>query len=278
MYDPEPLDDDTPESADPSWEPPEASPEAHRAARTEALVQLALGISLVAIPWLALKRVGIYEWVATHAPAWHVPSVVFAQGLTALAAIAITIRLRKSNLTSLGLHPLKHRAQAILRGLSIVGITYAFMIPVMLATTLLLQGPAQQAMVQRKAQSLGVFVRIPMLMVLPCAIMAGVYEEVLVRGFLQSRLARLFAGAKPLGLSHKSLAVLLGSLLFALAHLYQGAMGVMQTLLVGLILGTCATTWRSLWPAIIAHITIDTIGLLASRYLVPTAQRMIDRS
>src|SRR2546430_13537240 len=47
--------------------------------------------------------------------------------------------------------------------------------------------------------------------------------------------------------------VLLSSVLFGLAHSYQGRGGVVMTLLIGLILGTSRLAFGSLVPAILWH-------------------------
>jgi membrane protease YdiL (CAAX protease family) len=84
-------------------------------------------------------------------------------------------------------------------------------------------------------------------------------EELLWRGFLMDRLARL-----P-GLSGRTAAVLvIQAVLFGLPHLYQGWSGVIVTGTVGLILGWMRIRTRgNLWPLIIAHGLVDTIMLSA---------------
>lgn len=84
-------------------------------------------------------------------------------------------------------------------------------------------------------------------------------EEMLFRGFLQSRLQQLFArirGAKPL-------AVLAQAGLFGIGHAYQGPTGILVTGTVGLVFGSAAVRLRSLWPVILAHGLMDTVSMLA---------------
>lgn len=84
-------------------------------------------------------------------------------------------------------------------------------------------------------------------------------EELLFRGFLQTRLQALLArwpGAT-------ALAVLLQAVLFGFGHAYQGPTGILVTGSLGLVFGTVYARQRSLWPIILAHGVIDTIGLLA---------------
>ena len=92
------------------------------------------------------------------------------------------------------------------------------------------------------------------------AITAGLCEEFLYRGFAMAALAQA-------GLS-SWLVVLVSSLLFGLAHSYQGRGGIVMTFLVGLVLGVSRLTYNSLVPAIFWHSAVDIVaGLVGKRYL-----------
>ena len=84
-------------------------------------------------------------------------------------------------------------------------------------------------------------------------------EELLWRGFLMDRLARL-----P-GLRGRAVAVVaIQAVLFGLPHLYQGWSGVVVTGIIGLILGWMRLrTGGNLWALVIAHGLVDTIMLTA---------------
>lgn len=84
-------------------------------------------------------------------------------------------------------------------------------------------------------------------------------EELLFRGFLQTRLAGLFRARRHAGLW----AAVAQALLFGLGHAYQGATGVLTTGLLGLAFGLCRLRLRSLWPLVIAHGLIDTVSMVA---------------
>ena len=87
-------------------------------------------------------------------------------------------------------------------------------------------------------------------------------EEMLWRGFLMDRLARL-----P-GLRGRTGAVLaVQAVLFGLPHAYQGWGGVIVTGAVGLIFGWMRLrTNGNLWPLIIAHGLVDTVMLAAGYF------------
>jgi membrane protease YdiL (CAAX protease family) len=95
---------------------------------------------------------------------------------------------------------------------------------------------------------------------LALALTAGLCEEFLYRGFSMAVLSRL-------GLQAWAV-VLLSSILFGLAHSYQGRGGVVMTLLIGLALGACRIAYDSLVPAIFWHTAVDIVaGIAGPRYL-----------
>ncbi|MDX1587969.1 MAG: CPBP family intramembrane glutamic endopeptidase [Oleiphilaceae bacterium] len=81
------------------------------------------------------------------------------------------------------------------------------------------------------------------------------YEELVARGALLSRSRALMGGVWP--------PVLLSSLLFGLGHVYQGWMGVLQTMLAGVVLARLTLHWGTLWPAIFAHGALNALSLIA---------------
>ena len=97
---------------------------------------------------------------------------------------------------------------------------------------------------------------------LALAITAGLCEEFLYRGFAMAVLLHVGLPAWAV--------VLLSSVLFGLAHSYQGRGGIVMTLLIGLILGTSRLAYGSLVPAIFWHSGVDVVaGTAGPRYLTP---------
>lgn len=92
------------------------------------------------------------------------------------------------------------------------------------------------------------------------AITAGFCEEFLYRGFSMAALARM--GLPVWGV------VLLSSILFALAHLYQGRGGLVSTLVVGAVFGTARIAYDGIVPVILWHAAIDAVaGVAGPKYL-----------
>lgn len=85
-------------------------------------------------------------------------------------------------------------------------------------------------------------------------------EEVIWRGFLMTRIAKLVGGAK----SAWGLALILTSLHFGLIHFYQGPSGMIATGILGLLYGLAFVLFgRNLWVPIVAHAATHLISFTA---------------
>ena len=85
-------------------------------------------------------------------------------------------------------------------------------------------------------------------------------EELLFRGFLQTRLTALLGGRAPA----IAAAILLQAALFGIAHMSFGIRGVVTAAMVAIVYGTIyAVNGRNLWPLIIAHGVTDTVSMVA---------------
>ncbi len=89
-------------------------------------------------------------------------------------------------------------------------------------------------------------------------ITAAFAEEVIFRGFLMGRIARMMGDRKGAWI----VALVVSTLLFSLIHVYQGPGGVLRTGIVGFLLGAIYL-WndRNLWIPIMVHGLTNTIGL-----------------
>jgi membrane protease YdiL (CAAX protease family) len=102
--------------------------------------------------------------------------------------------------------------------------------------------------------------RVEMFPYFALALTAGVCEEFLYRGFAMA--AIIHAGSPVWS------AVLLSSLLFGLAHLYQGRGGAVGTMILGALFGAARIGYDSLVPAVFWHSAVDLVaGVAGPRYL-----------
>jgi membrane protease YdiL (CAAX protease family) len=89
-------------------------------------------------------------------------------------------------------------------------------------------------------------------------ISAAIGEEIVCRGFLLSQLERLFGP----GDGARWAAIVIAGGVFALAHLKQGASGVIAIALIGLAMGWAwFRSGRNLWALIGAHALTDAYGI-----------------
>ena len=87
---------------------------------------------------------------------------------------------------------------------------------------------------------------------------ASLGEELFFRGYLLNQIKQLFHKSK----IRNFLAILLSSIVFSIAHLYQGIPGVIKIFLVGALLGIIFIKYKNLKLVILLHAIIDTTSLL----------------
>ena len=98
------------------------------------------------------------------------------------------------------------------------------------------------------------------------AITAGICEEFIFRGFAIGALDR--AGWNVI------LIVIFTSVLFGLAHAYQGRGGIVGTTLIGVLFAVGRLAYHSLVPVIVWHAVLDLVaGAAGSRYLLRDVQK-----
>jgi len=103
--------------------------------------------------------------------------------------------------------------------------------------------------------------RVELLPYLGLAVTAGLCEEFLYRGFAMAALTRV--GLPVWGV------VLSSSILFGLAHLYQGRGGIVSTLVIGTVFGTARIAYDGLLPVMLWHFAVDAVaGVAGPKYLV----------
>jgi len=90
-------------------------------------------------------------------------------------------------------------------------------------------------------------------------VFAALGEEFGYRGYLLSRAATAGGGSA----TAYWVAVVLVAVLFGLGHFYKGRVGIVDSGVAGLILGTAfMLSGRNLWAAVLAHGLIDTCGVV----------------
>jgi membrane protease YdiL (CAAX protease family) len=99
------------------------------------------------------------------------------------------------------------------------------------------------------------------------AITAGICEEFVFRGFAMGALARASWNV--------TLIVIFTSVLFGLAHAYQGRGGIFGTALLGFLFAIGRLAYHSVVPVVVWHAALDLVaGVAGARYLLATAREI----
>jgi len=234
--------------------------------RSAALEQLLLALVAIVGLFGLYAETGVGPWIRGTFGGWAPMAVVLMQGVPALVVVWSVLRAYGESWRDVGLAPVRP-GRALALGV-LAAITGAAVQPLVVAAYLAATGADPSMLLEEKASRMEIFAPIPLAAVVPLALFVAVYEEILFRGFLQSRLLKLFSSEMvPRGVT-AALAVGLSSLLFAAGHAYQGPLGPLQALTLAVVLGAYTAITRSLWPAIAAHLLIDVVGLMAARHLL----------
>lgn len=175
--------------------------------------------------------------------------------IAALLIIGVTIWLRGDGLIGLGFFPPENWGTTILWGI-FLGVAIQF------ASTLVLEPFSDKVTKSTTDHSSFDSLRGNLMNLL--LILVGVWvvvvflEEIIFRGYMMGDIAEL------IGTSNVALAVnlVLTSILFGLAHWYQGRSGALSTGIIGALLGILfIASGFNIWLPILTHGVIDTVGL-----------------
>jgi membrane protease YdiL (CAAX protease family) len=168
----------------------------------------------------------------------------FVFGLAPVYLVAHLVRRSGEGLAGIGLAPDRPRADAT-RGIALFAVVGLVGFGVYLA--------AVELGVNRfvvPAPPLGRWWTVPILLL--TALEAALVEEVIVLGYLVTRLRQL---------SWSPIATVAGSsLLRGSYHLYQGWGGFLGNLAMGVLFCVLFLRWRRTWPFVIAHFLLDVVA------------------
>jgi membrane protease YdiL (CAAX protease family) len=202
--------------------------------------------------WLSIVSVVLITLVLIFTSLRKVPGVGI---FFALAVIIATLWITHSKPSLLGFTSPTNWGKTILIALVCSVAIYFF-------TTLLLE-PLLQCWTHKPldytvfSKALGDWRQL-VLLLLVSWFLAAILEETIFRGFLITEISGWF-NDNLLGII---LSILIGSVIFGLAHTYQGKSGVYSTGIVGALLAVIFVVGGfNLWLVIITHGLIDMIGL-----------------
>jgi membrane protease YdiL (CAAX protease family) len=215
-----------------------------------------------AFAFLRLHAADAVRWMAARLGRnlFELPLVKTAYIGFGVSIIALAwVKLCGERWTEYGLKSMKSLWRLLATAVLLVGVYLAYAIllePVVDAFVLANFGGDKTAAANTFKDVVGDFSLF--LYVLPFIWLFGAFgEEFFYRGFLMTKIARGLGESRAAWI----VAVILQALIFGLAHAYQGPVGIVGTGMTGLIYGFATLVCgRSLWPAILAHGAIDTLG------------------
>lgn len=235
--------------------------------RGSAGVDLFVAVALLLSTIEALHLLNFAQWMQEHAPILGMFWVNVLIGAVTLIIVAVMLKARRQTASALGLGKTSF-GKTIGLAAATIPLCYVSVL-VTVSTYLILSGTSMDGLVQERAAFFDEVPHIPPLIAVLFALFVGIHEEVLFRGFILSRLRALTGSTVA--------AVITSSIVFGLLHGYQGAVGVVQTTTVGLVLATLAARFRTIWPAILAHGLFDTITLVLLPLLGDSLQELANQ-
>jgi membrane protease YdiL (CAAX protease family) len=231
-----------------------------RTARWQAAALLAFFYSLV-------YGGGIFLGGMHHRMAAPIVSAIILGTLLLLATVFF-VRRDASWRQSLGLG---RQPVGAMLGWSLLGFVGTYAVNVVLSGMYLTIHGDLQTVVAGRTTWLVNLAELPVGTILPLAAFVAVWEETVFRGFLLGRLRASMPVQDTRGRARRRdvLAVVLTAIFFGAGHGYQGMLGLIQTTAAGAVLGVLSIWRKSLWPAIGAHLAIDTFGFLLLKALKP---------
>jgi len=182
----------------------------------------------------------------------NLAAVVLVQALLVLAGVSLILSRREQRFSDIGLAA--PRAGDL--GRAVIVLLAGFGVNAALTAAVVVLSPQtlEEHIAGLQSLTLDLTAETPLAAVLALLLVVGLYEEVVARGLLLTRSRQLLSG---------SLApVLFSAALFAVGHFYQGAYGMLQTALFGVVLAAFTIRWGTLWPAIFAHSAINMLSVL----------------
>jgi membrane protease YdiL (CAAX protease family) len=175
--------------------------------------------------------------------------------IAALVIISLLIWLRGDGLIGLGFFPPENWGMTILWSFLLgVGIQFASTLFLEPFSDWVTRSTTDHSLFDGLRGNLKNF----LFLLLTVWVLVAFVEEIIFRGYMMGDIAELIGTSKP------ALAVnlILTSILFGLAHWYQGKSGALSTGTVGAILGILfIASGFNLWLPILTHGFIDTVGL-----------------
>jgi len=222
------------------------------------------GDAWIDLAWLIAAIAGIFTLLILRATAGlflfdHGSEIVvqpFAIGIVLLLVTRWLLRRRGQTTAAIGLarYPVSAAVGWGLLAWLFCVILNAVIVPLLLVFS---GGNHLENVLAERTEMIQIMASAPPYWILPMTLFVGVYEEIVFRGLLLSRLRLALGGSA-------AASVLVSAALFGLLHLSQGTLAAVQVFLMGVVFAIVATRRCSLWPCVVAHAVWDILAFVMS--------------
>jgi membrane protease YdiL (CAAX protease family) len=172
-------------------------------------------------------------------------------------ALLLWLKVRGDQWASIGLIPFKARYFVFGLALALASIVLDSLVRSVSTPLLMSWFGAQDHLPEKYLGAVKGDLPLFLLLVPSIWVFAAFGEEFVFRGFLLTRFGQLLGG----GRVAIAIAIIVQALFFAAGHAYQGPIGMVPIAVGAMLSGIVSVAWgRNLWPAMIAHGLIDTLG------------------
>lgn len=221
-----------------------------RRAFFEMLALIPMGFAGILTFYFAAWMLGVRD------DRWANVASTAGMGVAASLTAALFVWADRQTAASIGWTSRAFLSQVVVGVLTLIG-TYAFFMALMMIVMVLFPGlekeqPTAEQAVREMMPDMSL--RSMFLMML----FVGVWEEVVFRGFLLTRLHALFR--------RWWLAVPISALVFGSVHIYEGPLAVVMVTMLGVVLAVVFIRRRSLVPCIVMHFLHNSLMLYIMHY------------
>ena len=240
---------------DAQYDPASISPQGAGISRGEAAIELIVIMAVLFGPGLMRQIISYLQGSEPYsqAGAW-IYLMAASTGLLVLLLVWFILHKDGQSLRSIGLHGKKLSAEVGVGIATLMAIYFAMMVVTAVFFVVYLLWPqATESTLNDRYKLIGLFPALRWYFLVPFCVFVGFYEELLFRGFLLDRL-KIALGSWPM-------AIPASALIFALGHLYEGPLAVLQIFIMGLILAAIYVRRGSIVGIALAHAGFNMINL-----------------
>lgn len=240
---------------DAQYDPAGISPQGAGISRGEAAIELIVLMAVLFGPGVMRQIISYLQGSEPYgqAGAW-IYLMAAGTGLLVLVLVWFILHKDGQSLRSIGLHGKKLSAELGVSIAALMAIYFAMLaVTAVFFVVYLLWPQATESTLNDRYKLIGLFPALRWYFLVPFCLFVGFYEELLFRGFLLDRLR--------IALGSWRMAIPASALVFALGHLYEGPLAVLQIFIMGLILAAIYVRRGSIVGIALAHAGFNIINL-----------------